>query len=182
MNGKVYVGTTRNSAGQRFGHHIRRAYGPEGSANPPNHTIARAIRLFGPDAFQLSIFRDGLSKEKAEQIEALLITLLRSCKVEYGYNSTPHGKGGSTRKFLGRHQSPEHIEKRAVQFRGKTLNVAHRDSLVKAWKLRKEKFGPSGLTAVQSEARADMLREFLRTPKGREVQRSNALKRWKENA
>lgn len=81
INGKVYIGQTIRPAQQRFRRHINDAMN-----NILNTHFAKAIRKYGPDAWELTIIDKAETQEELNQKEQYWIRYYNS--VIDGYNET----------------------------------------------------------------------------------------------
>lgn len=81
INGKIYIGQTIRPAQQRFRRHINDAIN-----NILNTHFARAIRKYGPDAWNLDIIDKAETQEELNQKEQYWIRYYNS--VIEGYNET----------------------------------------------------------------------------------------------
>ena len=87
INNKIYIGMTSRNAEQRWG------------SNGYNYSTQihfwNAIKKYGWDNFEHVILLDQLTKEEACKIEILLIALFNTQNINYGYNVSPGGDGGT---------------------------------------------------------------------------------------
>lgn len=83
LNGKQYVGLTKNGLWNRIYNHIRR-----------NFLIGRAIRKYGLRNFNMHILDYASTKDKLCKKERFWIDKL-DCITPKGYNLTPGGEGAS---------------------------------------------------------------------------------------
>lgn len=92
-NGKVYIGQTIRSIKDRFHRHINDAI-----SNRLDTHLARAIRLYGPEAFTVEQIDTATSQEELTQKEIYWIHFYDS--VNTGYNETDNEfkSGGNTYK------------------------------------------------------------------------------------
>ena len=84
-NGKRYIGITNRNPERRWGN---------GEGYSYNEHFYRAIQKYGWDNFQHLILIDGISREKAAQMEVELIAQYKSNNEYYGYNLCEGGRGG----------------------------------------------------------------------------------------
>lgn len=82
INGKPYIGQTRQPIEKRFLQHA--------SADTP---LGNDMKEFGRENFTIEIVAECESIEQANQYEKLCIKVL-ACKVPNGYNQTDGGEGG----------------------------------------------------------------------------------------
>lgn len=138
VNGKIYVGCTKNNVEARWNDHIRRAM--RGSSFP----FHRAIRKHGSDAFIFEIIQECQTIEEMSGAEAEWIERLSSADKLTGYNATLGGNDANrtfeTRERMklaaarrwnddyrtkfrayARNRSPEHLRK---------LGIAHGKKVV----------------------------------------------------
>lgn len=90
INNKKYVGITKTSLTKRWG--------KNGSGYIRNKKTAfgRAIEKYGWENFTHEIFATNLSKERACDLEIILIKMLRTRNNMYGYNIQPGGQLGNS--------------------------------------------------------------------------------------
>ena len=93
VNNKVYIGKTSRTPEERW---KKNGYGYLQKKNGVyiQPLFARAILKYGWDNFEHIIWAEGLSAEKANEIEMLLIALYNSNDPEYGYNLRSGGNNG----------------------------------------------------------------------------------------
>jgi predicted GIY-YIG superfamily endonuclease len=85
-SGRCYVGMTRRSVARRWGDHRRLArFGAE-------QHFARALRLYGADAFQVHVVASGLTDQEAGAVERALIEQLDTMNARFGFNESPGGE------------------------------------------------------------------------------------------
>jgi group I intron endonuclease len=102
LNGKVYVGQTKNGLKGRWSDHVYSArHGSE-------WRIHQAIRKHGPDAFTIEQIEAAETDVELNAKETALIAVHRSCDYLHGYNMEPGGFGISEARR----------EKLRVQFSG----------------------------------------------------------------
>ncbi len=82
INNKAYIGLTKQKPKYRWG---------RGSTYRPCLVFYRAIQKYGWDAFEHIIFAEGLTREEAKHMEALLVALYKTNDPNYGYNMSPGG-------------------------------------------------------------------------------------------
>ena len=85
INNKVYIGQTSKAPEERW---KKNGYGYLQKKNGEyiQPLFARAIKKYGWNNFEHIIWAEGLTAEKANEIERLLIALYNSNDPEYGYN------------------------------------------------------------------------------------------------
>lgn len=83
LNGKIYVGQTRQSIEKRFLQH-------SASDSP----LGQAMRDCGIDNFTIEVIEECDTKEQADEQERFWIKVLK-CKVPDGYNQTDGGAGAA---------------------------------------------------------------------------------------
>ena len=91
LNNKIYIGQTNKTIEQRFARHINDAM-----SNRLDTHLARAIRLYGPEAFVVEQIDSANTQEELNQKEIQWIHFYDSIK--QGYNETDSGLkcGGNT--------------------------------------------------------------------------------------
>jgi hypothetical protein len=83
---RCYVGMTRRSVARRWGDHRRLArFGAE-------QHFARALRLYGADAFHVHVVAAELSDHEAGAVERTLIGRLDTMNARFGFNESPGGE------------------------------------------------------------------------------------------
>ncbi len=146
VNGKVYIGQTRQSFARRKSRHLWDA-----ARNSPCRFHA-AIRMYGPDAFEFKMLAIGPAGGWLSEMEIRTIKAYDSFNA--GYNDTKGGEGtvGSKARLgkthtpearakisaarrgkpggrLGCRNTPEHNEKVRQANLGKKLSVEHRAAI-----------------------------------------------------
>jgi group I intron endonuclease len=124
VNGKVYIGRTERPLRTRKSEH-------KSHAGRDGQVFGRAINKYGFDAFDWAVLEECSSIKHMHLLEEFWIDWFQSADRKNGYNRSTGGEGaigvkvsGETRAKLsraakGRKQTPEHIEKRVSQYRGK---------------------------------------------------------------
>ncbi len=102
INGKRYVGKTEIAMKERKEAHEYQAARGEGCL------FQRALRKYGPDAFEWKVLMSGETGDDLCESERICIKMLKT-RSPNGYNLTDGGDGGDT--FTGKHHTPEAIEK-----------------------------------------------------------------------
>lgn len=93
VNGKLYIGKTKNSIENRFYEHIKASR----LTNKRRTSINFAIAKYGHENFSINILCDNLSEKEASESEIYYINLYDTYK--NGYNETHGGDGGGKLKF-----------------------------------------------------------------------------------
>src|SRR6058998_2478952 len=88
-NGKGYVGITAGSADRRFRAHCYLAL----AKKHPRGAIHRAIRKYGPDAFEMSVLATVATWDEAQELDKAFILQEHTFTTESGYNMTRGGEG-----------------------------------------------------------------------------------------
>lgn len=100
INGKLYIGITKNSLKVRFQNHIASCVGYKGTV-----TLKNAIKKYGVDAFSIELIGQVDTLEKARNEEIRLISELNTYFANgKGYNMTI---GGNNRTRPPKVQQPE---------------------------------------------------------------------------
>jgi group I intron endonuclease len=86
VNGKVYIGQTKNSLRQRLAEHLVDSRRGSGS-------MQNALALYGLDAFRAEIVEQGISEEDVDSRERHHVAGHRSNDRSFGYNLTDGGRG-----------------------------------------------------------------------------------------
>lgn len=87
INGKVYIGQTKNIENRWMNQGEKYKYSPR---------FWSAIQCYGWDNFSHEILKDNLSKEEADKQEIYYINKYDSTNLDKGYNLTKGGTGGDT--------------------------------------------------------------------------------------
>ena len=132
VNGKVYIGQTKQGVGKRWSQHCCAKGCPK---------LSRAIQKHGKKSFTVVRIDTAQSKEEANQKEMLWIERYNSTNSEYGYNLSIGGSFGNfneeTRKrmseshkgeknnFYGKHHSAQAREKMACAKKGVYADEKH---------------------------------------------------------
>jgi group I intron endonuclease len=133
VNGKNYVGQTREHLKRRWTKHVCSAL--KGS----NTTLHKAIRKYGRESFSLEILCVCLSEEQMKFAEIAFIQALKS-EVPNGYNLTFGGEGGEPtletrekmrRSHLGKKDSEETKHKKSVANKGRKKTKEHAENISK---------------------------------------------------
>lgn len=122
-SGKVYIGITRQKPVHRWG--------KCGNGYKGNKHFYSAIKKYGWDSIIHEIVCEGLSQEKAEDIERKLIYHYQSYKREFGYNRAlgGHALSKESRKKIGETRKKRGIKPWSY---GKHLSEATKAKLSKA--------------------------------------------------
>jgi group I intron endonuclease len=113
-NGKAYVGWTTKTAQERFEGHCERA------RNGSPYYFHRAIRKYGPDAFDVITVYKGDDAEEMKQVEKNYIAGMRTNDKRFGYNLTDGGEGS-----LGYRHTDEAKKKMSSKQLGKIPMLGH---------------------------------------------------------
>lgn len=87
VNGKQYVGITKQPIKRRFQDHIR------GAENGKKRILSNAIRKYGKENFKLELLEDNVEDSKASEKEQYYIEQYQSHYKNGGYNMTIGGNG-----------------------------------------------------------------------------------------
>ncbi len=112
VSGTVYVGQTRRRLSYRWSLHCSDA------KRRPKTIFHKAIRSYGPDAFDVSILQTANSVEELNRLEAEWITRLQASQRGIGYNQTTGG--------LNFERTPEYCARLSAALRGRRLSDQHR--------------------------------------------------------
>lgn len=167
-NEKSYVGQTTQGMAARWGEHVRHSRRPK--CADFQYPISRAIRKYGPDAFEHQVLAVVGSKAELDNLEKVWIILLRTR--EGGYNITPGGEGNP-----GLRHTAEAKEKIAVGHRGKPLSAEHRAALSAAGKGNPKHGGGVPKGYKWSKERNENLRQAITGKKRPDLTLRN-LQRW----
>lgn len=88
LSGKAYVGQTKHSVKRRVQWHIRDA------KRGRNTLIAKAIRDYGIDNFEIKTLEDGILSDYIDECERYWIEKLNT-RMPFGYNMDAGGKSGN---------------------------------------------------------------------------------------
>ena len=91
INGKVYIGRTKNTVEHRWKQHCHNA-----KSKHAHFKLQAAIREFGPENFSIVQIDCAATKEEADAKEVYWISHCNA--VEEGYNISPGGRNGGHRK------------------------------------------------------------------------------------
>ena len=84
INGKIYIGqTTRSNVNQRW---------RDGNGYADSKLFYKAIQKYGWDNFDHQILYEGITPERALELECILIAILDTTNREKGYNLTTGGE------------------------------------------------------------------------------------------
>lgn len=124
VNNKKYVGITKTSLAKRWG--------KNGSAyiRDKKSAFGRAIEKYGWENFYHEIFATNLSKERACELEVILIQVFRARDPRYGYNVQPGGQLGNAGVVFSE-ESKEKMRKAKV---GKKLTEDHKKRISESLK------------------------------------------------
>lgn len=90
ISGKIYVGQTVKTPSIRWSEHISK------SKNDSRTLLAKAIRKYGPDAFEIvTLFEGEVSLDELDNVEKFYISALLSHDLSIGYNLTLGGRRGA---------------------------------------------------------------------------------------
>lgn len=142
VNGKSYVGKTKQPLKQRFKQHSR-----------TDSLIGKVIRKYGAENFSVEVLEECATPEQLNEREKFFIAAL-NCKVPHGYNRTDGGDGVAgytptpqhraniSAALSGRHLSPEYCKNISISKSGENHpNYGkHRSAQTKA-KLRIARLG-----------------------------------------
>lgn len=125
INNKKDIGITKTSLKKRWGSNGKQylVKNKDGSYKQPS--FARAIVKYGWDNFAHDIFSSDLDKDKANELEIYLISILRTNDKRYGYNIQQGGQTGNA----GRVFSEESKEKMRAAKIGKHLTEEHKKKI-----------------------------------------------------
>lgn len=118
INGKRYVGQTRQTVKRRWHAHCWEA------AKGKNKAFSNAIRKYGPESFDVRAVADALDHETLNNFEYFYIRHLDTMNSEKGYNRR---EGGSQPKF-----GPETIEKFSAARKGRKLTPEWKQNIARA--------------------------------------------------
>lgn len=131
-SGKKYIGQTKLKPEERWGKdgagYLRKYKGSDKYHQP---AFAQAILKYGWDNFEHEIIASNLTKNKADNLEKLLIKKLDTTNPKYGYNIKEGGSNGrhseETKQKLsefnkGKHLSEEHKKKIGESNKGKHVS------------------------------------------------------------
>lgn len=89
VNGKVYIGQTRNDHQVRWNEHRYAAH--YGTSN----YFYNAIRLYGDESFIIELIDLAENQESLDELEKYWISFYKSTDEEFGYNCTEGGANGA---------------------------------------------------------------------------------------
>lgn len=114
-SGEFYIGITERPIARRWSDHKYTAL----RLNSPVH-FHRAIRKYGPDAFDVEILHNFVLREEACEAERQLIAYLNP-----RYNETSGGDGGAT--MTGRRHSDATRQKMSMAAKGRVISARQRE-------------------------------------------------------
>jgi group I intron endonuclease len=122
VNGKIYVGSTKQSFHKRFGSHVSRL-----KVNKhPNIYLQRSFNKYSIENFKFEMLEECLS-EHCLGIEQYWINMLNSANEKYGYNLTPTAGSCS-----GTKRSLETKQKMSLSAKGKKFTKEHCNNISKS--------------------------------------------------
>ena len=133
INGKCYIGQTKQKISKRFANHISNA------KKKVNRYLYDAMNHYGYENFSIELIEDGIIKEKIDETEIKWIAELKTLDPTFGYNMTKGGGGGHTLANWSEDRKKEHYrhqaENRAWSYpRGeetrKKIGDAHRGKII----------------------------------------------------
>lgn len=95
INGKVYIGKTKNTLLYRQRNHINKAIRKEG-----NSYFHKALKKYGEENFVWEVLKDENNLENLNHLEKKYIKNFNSNNKEYGYNLTIGGDGSSRERTI----------------------------------------------------------------------------------
>lgn len=104
INGHIYIGKTSRTLNERWKEHVNYALSDGKTA------LAKAIRKYGKDNFELFIIEDNIDNNLLNEKEKTYINFYQSNKSDIGYNETEGGDGGRTSSKLSQTQVSEIIK------------------------------------------------------------------------
>lgn len=109
VNGKSYIGITRNTVEFRRTQHAYNAFAAATNPKITDNKFYKAIRKYGTDNFDVEVLESGLSAEQAKEREIYYISLFDTYNT--GYNSTFGGDGinGYGKPIVGIHIATREI-------------------------------------------------------------------------
>lgn len=139
VNGKRYVGVTKQQPGKRWAAHKSRAQ--FGATSP----LARSIHKYGAESFTFEVVASASSYDDLYALEQLLIAQMGCFWVEgRGYNLTLGGDGQR-----GRHHTDATRAKMSATRAGGTFSQTHRAAMAAAYAEKKHS-AESELTACKN--------------------------------
>lgn len=127
VNGKIYIGKTRQTIRRRWNHHVHQAN------TGCSRNLCKAIRKYGEAAFMVDILGVYQTLEDLNQAEIKFIADLRAIEPKVGYNMTTGGEGDI---FINN----PYVENIKVKLKGRVCSEGTKEKIRKANKGRK--FGP----------------------------------------
>lgn len=148
VNGKVYIGQTRQGLSRRRGEHVHRF-----NLGERDHKLYRAMRKHGLEAFEFSVVCHALSADYLDELERAVIAHENS--FSRGYNMTC---GGDSVSDETRAKLSARLKGRSAPWAKEVWNVRRRNGTDK---VDMRKYVPSG--AANPNARCYV----IQTPTGR---------------
>ena len=135
-DGRKYFGATKDNVKHRWNN---------GKGHSYSGNMKKAIDMYGWEAFEHTIIRDGLSKEEAYELEIELIKKFKTQNEKYGFNRSSGGeKSGkgvkptaeaiakTSSKTRGKKRSKEFCEKVSKRMKNKVVSEETREKLRQA--------------------------------------------------
>lgn len=91
VNGKVYIGKSESNIEERFKEHLRSLR----KLKHHNEHLQKAFNKYGEDKFKLTILEEIQNRDELNEKEKYWIAYYNANNIEYGYNLTVGGDGGS---------------------------------------------------------------------------------------
>ena len=149
LNGKSYVGQTTAGMESRWKDHVKHSrYSKTATYNTP---FARALRKYGPEAFEHQILSRARSKAELDNLEKVWIILLQSR--EQGYNLGAGGEGNP-----GLKHTPETKARISKNRTGKGLGYTFNRGRAASTETRRKR-GASNRRRKFSEEHKDKIRQ-----------------------
>lgn len=104
INGHIYIGKTSRTLNKRWQEHVNYALAGGTTA------LAKAIKKYGKDNFELFIVEDNIDNDLLNEKEKTYINFYQSNNSNIGYNETDGGDGGRTSSKLSQAQVSEIIK------------------------------------------------------------------------
>jgi len=104
INGKKYVGQTKTKIMRRWSAHKR-------DSKRVDNLFYRAIRKYGPDAFEVVLLEDWETQEEVNDAETWWIKILDTQNSEFGYNIKPGGGKGPLPESVKQNISKAHLKR-----------------------------------------------------------------------
>jgi group I intron endonuclease len=150
VNGKIYVGKTTKSLGERWASHLAAV------SRGKRSRLYAAIRKYGPSCFFMEMIDSTPDLEALDDLERKWISEKNSNNPLYGYNMTEGGEGGDT--FGGRKHRPESIAKMVEKSTGRIPTEETKEKIRRTHRLM---VGEKSCRRIKTISSEDIVRLYV---------------------